>query len=72
MAETEPVACRVSYLFSSDLSHFILNADLMWSVSWMKGKKKKKSEAVEVYLLLNISLLQSDLYCKGKLHTIKQ
>lgn len=52
MAETEPVACRVSYLFSSDLSHFILNTDLMWSVSWMKGeKKKKKSEAVEVYLI---------------------
>lgn len=50
MAETEPEGCRVSHLFSRDLSNFILNTDLMWSVSWMKGKKKK-SEAVELYVI---------------------
>lgn len=39
-----------------------------------EGKEKKEkwgSRSVSNFLL-NISLLQSDLYCKGKLHTIKQ
>lgn len=49
MTETEPVACRVSYLFSSDLRHFILNTNFMWSVSQIHEGKKK--EVVEVYLI---------------------
>lgn len=50
MAETEPVACRASYLFSSDLSNFILNTNFMWSVSQIDEVKKRKREAV-VYLI---------------------
>lgn len=52
MTETEPIARRISYLFCSD---FILNTNFVWSVTQIDegvgGKKKKKREAVEVYLI---------------------
>lgn len=50
MAETELTACRVSDLFSGDLSHFILNTNFMWSVSQI-DEGGKEGDLVEVYLI---------------------
>lgn len=50
MAETELTACRVSDLFSGDLSHFILNTNFMWSVSQI-DEGGREGDLVKVYLI---------------------